>query len=374
MRHRLILATLCLSLASPAFGQDAQRPSAHTPGPRSITKTEARKILATIATVNADPDSETDCSHFVHDVYEQAGFPFEYITSNDLYIGSINFTRVHKPQAGDLVVWRGHVGIVLDPKEHSFFSSVRTGPDTQFYDSPYWHSRGIARFYRYVTERPLRSSPTLEAARHSDHETLPAASHSLENRPPSRVPKLSPASNSVPAADAATSGTLETPRPFVMQIVGKNPLPEEVAAAFLAMNQDSGKSLRTRSLNSFGRPVVIYRAIRISALEVKGKRGSALIAIESLGILSSAEAGPQPRWREETLEFEKKKTGWVMSPIEEVTYVSREVALQSLSNRLAELAKNINATPEQEHEQKQIIRFLNLLMPDDSNATSAQSN
>jgi len=159
-----------------------------------------------------------------------------------------------------------------------------------------------------------------------------------------------------------------------MQIVGKNPLPEEVAAAFLAMNQDSGKSLRTRSLNSFGRPVVIYRAIRISALEVKGKRGSALIAIESLGILSSAEAGPQPRWREETLEFEKKKTGWVMSPIEEVTYVSREVALQSLSNRLAELAKNINATPEQEHEQKQIIRFLNLLMPDDSNATSAQSN
>jgi len=374
MRHRLILATLCLSLASPVFGQDAPPPSAHTPGPRSITKTEARKILATIPTVNSDPDSETDCSHFVHDVYEQAGFPYEYITSNDLYIGSINFTRVHKPQAGDLVVWRGHVGIVLDPKEHSFFSSVRTGPDTQFYDSPYWHSRGTARFYRYVTEKPVRSTQTLEAARHSDHETLPAATRTSENRPPSKLPKLSPASNSVAAVEASSSGTLETPRAIVMQVVGKNPLPEEVAAAFLAMNQDSGKPLRTRSLNSFGRTVVVYRAIRISALEVKGKRGSALIAIESLGTLSNAEAGPKSRWREETLEFEKTKTGWVMSPLEEVTYVSREVALQSLSARLAELARNTNATFEQEREQKQIIRFLNLLMPDDPNATAAQSN
>ena len=63
-----------------------------------------------------------------------------------------------------------------------------------------------------------------------------------------------------------------------------------------------------------------------------------------------------------------------MSPIQEATYVKREVALQVLSTRLAELAQNTDVTPEQEREQKQIIRLLNLLVTDDSSAASAQSN
>ena len=372
MQHRFILATLCLAVASPVFGQEAPPPSAHTPAPRPISKTEARKILATISTVSSDTDSESDCSHFVHDVYEQAGFPYEYVTSNDLYIGSLNFTRVHKPQPGDLVVWRGHVGIVLDPKEHSFFSSVRTGPDTQFYDSPYWRSRGSARFYRYVTEKPLRATQTLEAARHSDREPLPAVSRSSENRPPTKLPRS--LSNAALAVDSSTSAAFEAPRSVVMQLAGKSPSENEVLAAFLAMNQVSTKSLRTPNLSSLGRPVFVYRGLRISALEIKGKRGAALISIESLGALPNAPTGSEPVWREESLEFEKTKSGWVMSPVEEFTYVSREVALQSLSARLAELTKNTNATLEQEHEQKQIIRFLNLLMPEDSATASAQSN
>jgi len=49
-------------------------------------------------------------------------------------------------------------GIVIDPKQHSFFSFVRSGPDTQFYDSPYWRSRGIARFLS-VYMRRSRSVP-----------------------------------------------------------------------------------------------------------------------------------------------------------------------------------------------------------------------
>jgi len=39
-----------------------------------------------------------------------------------------------------------------------------------------------------------------------------------------------------------------------------------------------------------------------------------------------------------------------------------------------ELVRNTDGTPEQEREQKQIIRFLNLLVTDDSSAASAQSN
>jgi hypothetical protein len=376
MTRRFIFIALCLATASAALGQNVRPASAETSGPRPIARAEGRKILATIPTIDAGSESETDCSHLVHDIYEQAGFPYDYVSSRELYIGSTNFTRVRAPQAGDLVVWRGHVGIVIDPKEHSFFSSVRSGPDAQFYDSPYWRSRGIARFFRYVTEKPLRSGRTLEATRHADQQPFPAASRSSENRPPSRLPKPAPApaSNSAPAAETSSSATVETPREIVLQVARKNPSPDEVAAAFVEMNQESGESLRTHSLNSLGKPIVVYREVRVSAIQIKGKRGTALVRIESLGAPPNTQTGSQPRWQEQSLEFEKTKRGWVMSPIQEAAYVKREVALQILSARLAELAQNTDTTPEQEREQKQIIRFLNLLVTDDSSAASAQGN
>jgi len=376
MTRRCIFLALCLATASAALGQSVRPASAESSRPRPIARTEGRKILATIPTIDADSESETDCSHLVHDVYERAGFPYDYVSSRELYIGSTNFTRVRAPQAGDLVVWRGHVGIVIDPKEHSFFSSVRSGPDTQFYDSPYWRSRGIARFFRYVTDKPLPSGRTLEATRHADQQPLQAASRSSQNRPPSRLPKAAPApaSNSAPAAETSSSATVETPREIVLQVARKNPSPEEVAAAFVEMNEDSGESLRTRSLNSLGKPIVVYREVRVSAIQIKGKRGTAVVRIELLGAPQNAQTGSQLRWQEQSLEFEKTKRGWVMSPIQEAAYVKREVALQVLSARLAELAQNTDATPEQEREQKQIILLLNLLVTDDASAASAQSN
>jgi hypothetical protein len=253
---------------------------------------------------------------------------------------------------------------------------VRSGPDTQFYDSPYWRSRGIARFFRYMTENPLRSGRTFEATRHADQQPRNAASRSSENRPPSRPPKPAPASasNSVPAAETSSSATVETPREIVLQVAGKNPSPDEVAAAFFEMNQDSGESLRTRSLNSLGKPIIVYRDLRVSAIQIKGKRGTALVRIESLGAPPNTQTGSQLRWKEQSLEFEKTKRGWVMSPIQEAAYIKLEVALQVLSARLAGLAQNTDATPEQERELKQIIRLLNLLVTDDSSAASAQSN
>jgi hypothetical protein len=375
MTRRFIFVALCFATAAAALGQNARPASGETSGPRPIARTEGRKILAAIPTVDTESESETDCSHLVHDVYAQAGFPYDYVSSRELYIGDMNFTRVHSPQAGDLVVWRGHVGIVIDPKEHSFFSSVRSGPDTQFYDSPYWRSRGSARFFRYTTGKPLPSGRTLEATRHADQQPLQTASRSSENRPPSRMAKPAPTieSNSTPAAETSSSTTDETPPEIVLQVARKNPSPDELLAAFVEMNRDSGESLGTRGLNSLGKPIIVYREVRVSAIQIKGKRGTALVRIESLGA-PQMQTDSQRRWTEQSLEFEKTKRGWVMSPIQEAAYVKREVALQGLSARLAELAQNTDATPEQEREQKQIIRFLNLLVTEDSSSASAQGN
>lgn len=361
MTSRFIFVALCLATASASLGQNIRPTSAEAPGPRPIARAEGRKILATIPTVTVDveSESETDCSHLVHDVYERAGFAYDYVSSRDLYIGSTNFTRVRAPQAGDLVVWRGHVGIVIDPKEHSFFSFVRSGPDTQFYDSPYWRSRGIARFFRYVTGTPLHAGHTLEAAGH-----------------PNELSKVAPAraSHPVRTVDASRPATDETARKIVLQVTGKNPSPEEVAAAFVEMNQDFSEFLGTRSLNTPGKSIIVYRALHVSAVQIKGKRGTALVRIESLGTLADPQTSSQLRWKEQPLDLEKTKTGWVLNPVMDAAYVKREAALQVLSARLADLAQNMDATPEQQREQSQIIRFLNSLVTDNSSTASAQSN
>jgi len=94
--------------------------------------------------------SKRDCSHLVHTIYVRAGFPYSYARSSDLYIGTDEFQRVAHPQPGDLVVWRGHVGIVVNPAQHFFYSAMRSGAGTDTYDEPYWKRRGPVRFYRYI--------------------------------------------------------------------------------------------------------------------------------------------------------------------------------------------------------------------------------
>ncbi len=378
MMGRFIFAAMYMATASTVLAQNVRPASAETHEPRPIAKGEGRKILAAIPTVDVESESETDCSHFVHDIYEQAGFPYEYVSSRELYIGSTNFTRVRVPQAGDLVVWRGHVGIVFDPQQHSFFSFVSSGRDTQFYDSPYWRSRGIARFFRYVPDKALHADRTLEAADHPDRKPLQVQGDNRGSAiyPPSEPSKPVPARALQPFPAAGTSGSApgETPREIVLHVAGKNPSPEEVVASFDEMNHDSGETLRTGNLNGPGKSIVVYRDLRVLAMQIKGKRGSALVRIESLAAPGDTQGGSKLGWKEESLELKKTKKGWVMSPLKDAAYVNREVALRVLSARLANLSKNTDPTPEQEREQTQIIRFLNLLVIDNSATASSQSN
>jgi len=86
------------------------------------------------------------------------------------------------------------------------------------------------------------------------------------------------------------------------------------------------------------------------------------------------ELGDPLRWKEQPLEFERTRKGWVMTRPQDVAYVKREVALQVLSARLSALARNTDPTPEQKDEQKEIIRLLNWLVVDDSRGAAAQNN
>ena len=94
--------------------------------------------------------TELDCSHLVHDLFKRAGMEYEYSPSDTLYDGIPEFHRVYKPHSGDLVVWHGHVGIVVNPDDHTFISALRSGVKIAQYDSNYWKKKGTPRFMRYA--------------------------------------------------------------------------------------------------------------------------------------------------------------------------------------------------------------------------------
>lgn len=126
-------------------------------GPKTdhtLSSDDRLSVIAAALDSKARLYSERDCSHLVHAIYERAGFTYAYASSSDLYVGVEGFQRVTRPQPGDLVVWRGHVGIVIKPSRHIFFSLMHTGPGIDDYEAPYWTSRGRARFYRYVKNDP----------------------------------------------------------------------------------------------------------------------------------------------------------------------------------------------------------------------------
>lgn len=116
---------------------------------RTLTPDDRLSIIAAALDARVR-HSQRDCSHLVHAIYEQAGFPYGYAPSSELYAGAESFQRVKQPKPGDLVVWRGHVGIVIKPSQHIFFSLMRSGPGVDDYESDYWKTRGRPRFYRYA--------------------------------------------------------------------------------------------------------------------------------------------------------------------------------------------------------------------------------
>lgn len=121
-----------------------------------LTSDDRLSLLAAALDAQVRQQSDPDCSHLVHAIYEAAGFPYDYTPSSGLYAGVESFQRVKAPLPGDLVIWRGHVGMVIKPSNHIFFSYLSSGPGTDDYETPYWKGRGHPRFYRYVKKELAR--------------------------------------------------------------------------------------------------------------------------------------------------------------------------------------------------------------------------
>jgi NlpC/P60 family len=136
-----------------------RRENAHR-RPVVLTPDDGLSVIAAALDARVQATRQRDCSHLVHAIYLQAGFPYTYSSSSDLYAGTDDFQRVTRPQPGDLAVWPGHVGIVVNPAQRVFFSRLRSGPGIDDYDAQYWKERGQVRFYRYVKSIPAHVAAT----------------------------------------------------------------------------------------------------------------------------------------------------------------------------------------------------------------------
>jgi len=135
-----------------------------------VSPTQGEAIVQAAWELRRGLNPKPDCSHFIQAVYAKAGFVYDYATTREIYTGVDGFRRVQHPQPGDLVVWQGHMGIVIDPSEHSFYSSVLSGFAIENYQSHYWQARvGYPRFYRFVVRQPQPPPGTLLAGATQAH-------------------------------------------------------------------------------------------------------------------------------------------------------------------------------------------------------------
>jgi len=151
---------------SDAVKQVGREHSSLRPAPAVLNADDGLSVIAAALDARVKASRQPDCSHLVHAIYLQAGFPYPYAASSDLYDGTDEFQRVTHPQPGDLVVWPGHVGIVVNPAQRAFFSRLRRGPGIDAYDTQYWKERGQVRFYRYVKQAPAHVTTHLVSQRH----------------------------------------------------------------------------------------------------------------------------------------------------------------------------------------------------------------
>lgn len=302
-----------------------------------------------------------------------AGLPYPYTDSFDLYRGIGSFARVTRPQPGDLIIWRGHVGIVIDPDEHSFYSSLRSGLGTDFYDAPYWKARGPARFYRLV--RPVRTSVTLaqqraqtaiepvKAISSRDEDSLESPSTFAEaTEPKSERATAVEESNDSPSIDAS----VEIPSSILVATAQHSPTNEDIAEAVSELNNADASILRDHDFAQFVRRVVIYDQLAVQHVDVKGQHGSAKIRIDSRIALMGQRIERDLRHEDVRWRLLRTAQGWEVLGQTDSVYVPRDVAVHQLATRLALLTQDPSATETNSNlsEQAQIVRVLTTLVDD----------
>jgi hypothetical protein len=329
-------------------------------GLRPLTLDEGLAILGAALDSRHHPVSTADCSHLVHALYERAGFYYAYASSTDLYAGIDEFHRVTNSQPGDLAVWRGHVGIVVNPVQHSFFSLLRSGPAVESYDSPYWKRRGRPRFLRYVV---ASENGALAGS-------LRTANMTLNNNGEAEESSEGPLSDATEEtsrkafsnANRATKSAMNATNPPVPVVHSVQPKPDQIDAAFLQSCADSEENLRGRDLFKSAQPVIVFEHFAVGKVHITGNQGWAEVQIDEVlffvdGKAEARKGSERQRWPL----TRRDQRSWELTPSRGTIYIPQPTAVRILSHQLAQLTEdstNRAAKPQQKAELARVLDSL----------------
>ena len=354
-----------------ANSNEASRVTRETPdlqqkpiGFRPLTRSEGLTILDVALDSRDHADLPSDCSHFVHRLYERAGFPYEYARSSDLYDGIDEFRRVASPQPGDLAVWRGHAGIVVNPVQHSFFSVLRSGPGIDSYDAPHWKQRGRPRFFRYVKPDPWRSLSTpIRTASWKPAVLGKTESHETPAEAP--VPDISKESSNEIGSSAklAEDHPVNTEISHVAVVNYVRPKPHQVSTAFLQACNDSEEMLRGRDLFKSAQPLLVFDHFEVEKVHITGNQGWVEVKIDELVSLAAGKTEFHKRSERQEWSLRRcdDKKSWKLTPSRNAIYLPQHAAERILAHELAQLTEDTPDNTGRTQEKAELARLLDVL-------------
>jgi hypothetical protein len=363
----LVLCLIWLGFAE-VQGANAQSTAAASQSGRNfrlMTAAEGREIVSGALEQEQVASGAQDCSHVVHEFYVDAGFEYPYASSFEIYTGNENFARVKMPRAGDLIAWPGHVGIVVNPVKHSFYSLVSTGLETQYYDGPYWKSRGRPRFYRYkvVAAGILNARKTLPTQRNSNTTNQRRGAAVLEESSPVEMSERT-ANNygpQIPETPDVPDATAEIPSSIIIATGNKQPTRDEIADGISELSNGAGRILRSDDPTRLQLPLVIFERFEVEKVEIKRDHGWAHLKVATRVLLAGGAVDSKRRNERVRWELRRTKSGWEAVLPTDRRYVPQDAAIRNLAAQLARLTESDGAAAHQETVLRQESQLANLL-------------
>ena len=321
---------------------------------RLLNLSEGLAILGAALESRHRGKSGSDCSHLVQAIYERAGFSYSYVNSSELYAGIDEFRRVATPQSGDLAVWRGHVGIVVNPVQHSFFSLLRSGRGVETYDSSYWKRRGTPRFFRYLKTTPA--------------DTIPAPIWNASLTPTS----LGVTAPGQAATNLPSTETLSAMRPLVANVSVRvansaKPGPDQLRASLLKAFRDSERGLRNGDLFRLPQSLIIFDQFEVKTVRVSGNQGWAEVQIHEVMSLAGAGAKVNRLWERQRWPLRRvDKNSWELTLPQNGIYLPQEMAVRALAHQLANLADSTSDSANMADQKAELARLLSSLLENKS--------
>ena len=374
MRLTLKLALLLLSLWAAVAGLIANAQVYDNVGDLVLVSADQGQALAEFAQRSGRIRPKPDCSHLVHLLYARAGLIYPYEDSRGLYRGISDFERMKTPQPGDLVVWLGHVGIVLSPEEKIFLSSVRSGIRTESWTAAHWARRGRPRFYRYrigpaadmnrlatvMFDETHAPDDTRGNARSGDTSTqLPSPDGqptvaSLEEDGPQAGRGESLPQDSVTGLPKHETGSVSN---VAMIAQRQTPNKRQISAAFVeSSNARARRFIGSENLD-LSNPFSIFEHVEVKKISIKHESGWITLRLSETVCQEAGKVLPG-KTIERVLSIVRRNDGvWVISDPQDRTYLAQENALE-IFERQAEiflgLVPNSSGT-------RAVVRALDLL-------------